>query len=529
MNKQVFEFQEIKDRVFSGLDKLTQPVASTLSPKGSTVVYEDKVGNQFYTKDGFTIAKNIFLSDEVENATVEIVKGSSFKTNQEAGDGTSTTILLSNIFVREGSKLIDDNVNRVEIVKEFNRFTDEVVKNLSKQKKEAKTDKELLNIAKISAANDGQVAKDVLQIVKTAGIDGQVIIDRGFAPGTEIIEDSGFVLDAGMFAQELTNSPNGAFADYKDVPVLVTDKRLYYQQEAETILGTCIDAGYDSIVIVAQDFIGEALPFFIANHKHGKIKVLLVKDSRVTNTKNETLEDLSVYLGGEVISEKSGSIVDNLKIENFSIAKRVFSDGTKTVIARDKNEPNPELLLRIEGLKKELKKNGDKESPDYKEVQRRISTLTNGMVTIKVGGRTGVEVIEILHRYEDAINATRAAMKDGYLIGGGLALHNAVKGVSCDSRFASVFKAISEINIRTIAENSGKDPRTVLERIEELSVDNPNMGFNALTGEYEDLLEAGVIDPYKVTEMAIQNAVSIANVIIGSKYFIINELEDNNG
>lgn len=524
MNKKVNKYSEVKDKILRAVDTITDPIRQTMSPKGRNVIYENAVGKYFVTNDGVTIAKEINVADPIENSIIEVIKGSALKTNTEAGDGTSTTILLSSILIKDGLRLLDEGWNGMDVVREYENFAKELKSKLKKEVRKIKDDNDLLFVSKISANNDDEIAKNVVRIIKTAGLDGQVILDRGYTVETEIIEDTGFVILGGMLSPELTNVSSGFFASYTDVPVLVTDKRLYYAQEAETILKTCLENGYREVVIVAQDFIGEALPFFVANHKKGTIKVLLVKDPDAKE--GHSLEDLATYLGGEVVSDKKGSIVDNLTIENFMISKRVISDNQKTVIMRDKEEANPGLTMRVSALKKELKKFGDEESKEHKTIKKRISSLTNGMVTLKVGGRTDLEIREKLFRYEDAISAARVAMMDGYLVGGGISIFNAYKKCKFKPELARVFKKYAEANIRQIAENCGLHPDTVVETI--YNSDDENIGYNALSGRYEDLLEAGVLDPYKVTEMAIDNSVSIANVIISSGYLIVNDNSEEN-
>ena len=498
-----------------------------MSPLGANVIYEDNNGDQFVTNDGVTIARNIILEDPIHNAIAEIIKFSALRTNSEAGDGTSTTVLLSSILIKEGQKLIEEGWNPMQLKKEYLRFGEHIKKELKQRTHKIKNDDDLFYVANISANNDEEIAKDVVGAVKTAGQDGIIFFDSKNRRETEVVEDTGFIIDAGMFAQECSNSPQGFVAGYKDVPVLITDKRIYYYQEAETILKTCLQGGYKEVVIVARDFVGEALPFLLANHTQGKIKVLLVKDPNVKDNSSETLEDLAIYLGGKLVSEKRGSLVDNLKLEDFLIAKRVFSDLKKTIISRDKEEENKELDKRVRILRAEIKKLGDGENVENKELKRRLAALTNGMVTIYVGGSTHLEIREKVFRYEDSVNATRAAQRDGYLVGGGVSMLRAFNSgkFKCDSELMKVYKKVAEANIRQIAKNCGLYQDAVVEKI--LESKDGNFGYNALTDKYEDLLAAGVVDPYKVAELSIDNAISIANVINSSRYLIVNKIEDD--
>lgn len=530
MIKQVRHYSEVQNRIVKAVDTITDPIKQTISPKGGNVLFEKPSGEIVVTNDGVTIAKSIEAEDGFEKAIINVIKQSALKTNSQAGDGTSTTILLSSILVKEGLKLVENGMNQMDVVAEYKDFADKMKGRLKKMAKTVKTDEDLHAIAKISANNDGSIAENVVKTVKVAGEDGMVFLESSNSADTEIVEDTGFIIEKGMFTPELANQPNGS-ATYIDVPVLITDKRIYYAQEAESILNTCLKNGYREVVIIAKDFIGEALPFFVANHAKGVIRSLLVKDLNVEKTNGVSLDDLAVYLGGEVISERSGSIVDNLQIENFVIARRVFADGVKTILSRDKNEPNPELDARIKNVKSELKKLGDTDSDEQRELKRRLASLTNGVVTIRIGGSTPIEVQEKVFRYEDAVSATRAAMKDGYLIGGGISVWRAFHECKFKGEMSKVFRKVAEANIRQIAENCGLHGDTVLDTIVELSAteQNQNVGYNALTDQFSDLLEDGVIDPYKVTEMAIDNAVSIAGAIISSRYMNVYVKESKNG
>lgn len=519
MNKTIHRYADIKDKIIHAVDLLTDPVRQTLSPKGGNVIYDDDNGNQHYTNDGYTIISHIQVADPVENAIIEIIKGGSRKTNLEAGDGTSSTLVASSVLIKEGLKLVENGENQMDVRDELNKFTTLMVKELKKKVTPIKTDEDIKKIALISSSNDKNIANDIVKIIKVAGEDGQVILDRGYSTETEVIEDTGFVVKSGIFAQELGNKQ--LQAGMLDVPIIVTDKRIYYKSEAETILTTALEAGYSEVVIVAQDFIGEALPYFVANHINNKIRVILVSEK-----KPEVLEDLAIYLGTEVVSDKKGALVDNITIDNFAMAKRVFTDPYKTIISRDKKESDTEINKRVKVLKNQQKKVGNKNDPEYLNLSRRISSLTTGMVTIKVAGATGEEILEKIHRYEDAVNAARAAMKEGYLPGAGVSVLNAYCQIEKNfpEKYKTMFRAVAEYNVRQIAENCGKSSDVILDKV----LKSPEgQGYNAVTDKVEDVMKAGIIEPFIVTSQVIANAVSIANIIITSKYLIVNDIEAN--
>lgn len=520
--KQVYKYSEIEDKILKAVDIISDPIRETMSPKGRNVLFENDKGSVISTNDGATLAKSISVSEPVVNAIIEVIKGSSLKTNTEVGDGTSTTILLSSILIKEGLRLVKDGVNAMDIKKELTLFGENLKNELKNKAIQIKTKEDRLSIATISANNDMEVAKDTVKAIDVAGLDGMIFIEPNNKVETEVIEDTGFHIETGMFVPELRTEPNRFVATYMNVPVLITDKRIYYKEEVQSILGTVLDAGYKEVVIIARDFIGESLNEFLVNHNRNVVRCLLIKDPRADGKNNESLDDLAVYLNGKVVSEKNGSIVNKLNIKDFVMANKVFADGSKTLIT-PKVTNTKNLKLRVEALKKELEKDKDNDT-----LKRRISSLTNGMVTIKVGGNTPIEIHEKIFRFEDAINALRAAIKDGYLVGGGISIYRAYQALikkPVRPEFNTMFKKYCEGNIRQIADNCGKHAESI---IGEISVAKPTVGYNALTDKVEDLLKAGVIDPYKVTEMAISNSISVANQILSSGYLIINEVEKDN-
>lgn len=516
--KDIKEYSEITKEIIEAVDILANPVVGTLSPMGANVLIEDQSGNIIATNDGVTIARHISVKNPRQNAIIETIKSASMKTNGVAGDGTTTTILLSQSLIKSGLKLREEGWNPIKLKREFENFGENIVKELAKNVFEIKTEKDLFNIATISANNDEVIAKDVVRIIKIVGENGMVFLEPNNKKDTELIEDVGFHINGGLISQELRTSKTTFSAVYENVPALITDKRLYYAEEAETIIRTALEAGHKSLVIIARDFIGKSLDFFLANHTQGVINLLLIKDPSCTEKDNESTQDLAIYLGGKMVTEKAGKIVNKMTKDDFCVIGKIYSDQLKTIITPKKGK-NKELEMRIEALKKEVEK--DKED---KVLKRRLSSLTNGMVTVKIGGSTPIEAQERMFRYEDSVNAVRAAVKDGYLVGGGIALLRTLNGLECHPDLRNVFKKFCEASVRQIATNCSKHPETVIDRI--MESDKQTFGYNALTDKYEDLLRAGVIDPFKVTEMAIQNSISVTNIIISSNYLIVNEVDD---
>jgi chaperonin GroEL len=518
--KQVTSFDEAEAKILAAVKKLADPIRQTLGPKGGNVIIQNDKGEVYYTNDGVTIAREISSSDPIEDAIIQLIKQASKKTNDEAGDGTSTTILLSSILVEEGMKMVRDGENHMDVVKKFEAMRDSIIGALDKRL--ITNDDELLNIATISANNDDEIAKNVVKVIKSAGEDGLIFLEHNTKNETEILEDKGFILDSAVYSSEFLDKTSYT-ATFQEVPVLITDKRIYYSQEAETILSTVLKNGYKEVVIVASDFIGEAPAFFSTNHNKGVVRVLLLKDTLFAKNSGATLEDLAIFLNGKVVSEKSGSIVDKLTIDDFVIADKVFANPARAIISRFRDTDSTNLDARIALLKSDSEKL--EESAEKSALGSRIASLTNGMVTVRIGGSTGPEMYEKRFRYEDAVNATRSAIKYGYLVGGGVAIYNAAH----EAGNAGWIKRYSQANIKQIAENAGKSFELVEYQLTQslLHAQDPTAyGFNAKTGVVENMLSAGVIDPYRVTEMAIRNSVSIASGVISSRFMVTNEKED---
>lgn len=506
--KLINETQDVKKRVLNAVSKIADPVVQTLSPLGGNVLYEDASGNVFVTNDGVTIAKQVSSDDPVEDAIIRVIKYGALKTNQIAGDGTTTTILLTSSLIRDGLDLIEKGMNVMELKKMYERYGERVIKRLNPI--HINDDEELLSIARISSSGDEEISQNVFKIVKTAGDSGMVFINPSTNDKTEIIEDTGFVINQGFLHQALANDGTMK-ATYENVHIMVTDKRLYYEQECKTILEIAIKNGIKNLVIVARDFIGKAPNFLIANHTEGFINLLLIKHPDAKENDSTPLSDLATYLGCPLITEKQGKLVNGLTLDDFTIAKKVYATKDKSVIVT--NNPENNALVRLINELEEAKER-DKED---KETSNRLATLTTGTVTISVSGKTPIETQEKIFRYEDAINATRSAMKDGYLVGGGLSLLDA--GLYYETREDWKYN-FATASIRQIANNCGLDEEEVLCR------SFGGWGYNVKTGKFEDLVKAGVIDPYQVTKMAVENSISIAIAILTSRFIITNSEKD---
>lgn len=515
MIKEIYKIEDVRDKVSRGLESIAQPVTQTLGPKGKNVLFETTNGDRILTNDGITIAKNISVKDPVEDSIVEIVKEGSMRTNLEAGDGTTSTVLLANVLVKEGFKLLDEGYSWIEVRDAFNKSANKLVSNIEGVKKDVETDQDLEYVARISANNDEEIAKDVVDIAKTAGETGVVVIDRNNSTKTEVVKDLGFMLRTKGYFEPLYPVGSTPSVEYKNVPVLLTDTRLYYKEDCEHIIRVAKQAGFDSIVVVARDFIGESPNVFITNHQRGNMNILLVKDERCGETTCTSMADLALYLGGKVISEKAGKLVSKLTKEDFVTVSKVASEPDKTLFT-PVTTATKELEKVVEELKKEFEKDRDNE-----EVKNRLAALTTGVVTVKIGGATDLEARERAFRYEDAVNATRAAMRQGYVAGGGTTILNSYKAEEHDELVKSTMKRYTEAILGQLATNCGEHPGTVINEVK-----STGKGYNALTNEYVDLIEEGIIEPFLVSKQSILNSTSVANMILSIGDFVLADREE---
>jgi chaperonin GroEL len=512
MAKIIIDYKEARPKIIAALNKIADPVVQTLSPMGSNTMYQDSHGGLFVTNDGVTIAKQVQSEDEIEDAIIEVVKHGALSTNREAGDGTTTTTGLTRSLVIDGMKLLDEGMNRMTLKRHLEHFGKTLKSKLNPIK--IKDKKDLLNIARISSNNDDAIAKDVAHIIDIVGENGMVFINPNKSNETEIEEDKGYVMDYGMFGPDFAQE-QGFKTSFQDAPVLITDKRLYYEEEAHAILTQALEAGHEKLVIVARDFLNKALNLFIANHTQGVIKLLLIKDGGASENDSSSLVDLATYLGGKCIREKDGKLVDNITPDDFVMVKTVYSTPNKSVFVTNKPD-SKEVKKRVAAIKKEMKSNDDS------VLEKRLAALTNGMVTIKVGGANEIEIKERIFRYEDAINATRSALKHGYLPGGGVALLSAYDETDYASELRPAFRRFAEFSLRQIAINCGEHPETILKQ----AIPKQGFGYDAANRRMDYMLNIGVIDPFKVTELAIENSVSIAIAILTSNYFIVHKKEE---
>lgn len=501
MSKIITKFDP--DLVQRAVNRIAEPVIQTLTPLGNNVLFEREF-HSLITNDGATIAKLIDSEDETEDAIIQMVKYGSLSTNQIAGDGTSTTILFTKKLVDMGVERIKAGEKPMVLKRELQELREGVLASSERFRKDV-TEEGWGKVALISAGGDEAVAKNVVEIIETAGLDGMVFLNESKTEKTKIIKDSGYLLEQPMFDPVLGNLAQGR-ADYPSPHLFITDKKLYHVEECREILETAFKFGVKNIVIVARDFLGESAGFLISNHLDEKVplNVLLIKYPTPDNN-HVGLHDLATYLGGKVVTEKRGSLKGKLTADDYVLAERVYSAGPKTIFVTE-NKTNPELSMLIEDVRSKKE-----EDPTDDGHARRLASLTAGTVNIEVGAATGPELRELIYRYEDAINATRAAIRSGYVVGGGATLYRATRNLD------ELGKEFGLASIQQIAHNCGIEF--------DQSKYKDNVAYNAKTGEFADLEEDGIIEPYDVLKHSVINAVSIATAILTSGYIIVNKID----
>ena len=483
------------------VDRIAEPVIQTLTPLGNNVLFEKDL-HSLITNDGATIAKLIDSEDETEDAIIQMVKYGSLATNQLAGDGTSTTILLTKKLTDLGLDEISKGKKPMILKQEFNKLKNEILTK-SESFKKTVTKEDWFKIATISSSGDEELASNVVEIIETAGLDGMVFINESKTEKTKITKDSGYLLEESMFDPVLGNMQPGR-ADYSKPYVFITDKKLYHIEECKEILEVGYASGATNIVIVARDFVGESSGFLVSNHMDPKvpINILLIKYPTPDNDFTP-LYDLATYLGATLVSEKIGSLKGKLNADHYTLVDRVYSFGNKTIFVTN-NKANPELTMLIEDVRAKKEDN-----PNDTKIAKRLASLTAGTVNLDVGASTGPELRELIYRYEDAINATRAAIRSGYVVGGGVTLYNSTRELN------SLGKEFGTASIKQIVKNCGVD-------FDEQRYTG-TIGFNAKTGEYSDLEKDGVIEPYDVFKYSVINAFSVASAILTCGYFVVNK------
>ncbi|MDB4871278.1 MAG: 60 kDa chaperonin [Gemmatimonadales bacterium] len=509
-----------------GVDQLAEAVKVTLGPKGRNVVIDKKFGAPTVTKDGVTVAKEIELSDPLENMGAQMVKEVATKTSDLAGDGTTTATVLAQAIFREGLKNVTAGVNPMALKRGIDAAVSAIVEELKKMSVPTKGKKEIAQVGSISANNDKEIGDLIADAMEKVGKDGVITVEEAKGLETTLETVEGMQFDRGYLSPYFVTDPEKMEAVLEDALILIHDKKISSMKDLLPILEKVAQLG-KPLLIIAEDIEGEALATLVVNKLRGTLRVAAVKAPGFGDRRKAMLEDIAVLTGGQVISEEVGFKLENAVVTDLGRAKRIVVDKETTTIIDGQGDEE-----KIKGRIKELKAAIEKTTSDYdrEKLQERLAKLAGGVAVINVGAATESEMKEKKARVEDALHATRAAVEEGIVPGGGVALVRAQKSLKglklaeADEQIGvDIIRRAIEEPMRIIVQNAGGEGSIVVEKIRQ-SKEN-NYGYNALTDEYEDLVLAGVIDPTKVTRTALQNAASIASLLLTTEAIIVEKKE----
>jgi len=526
MAKSILFDEDARQKLQKGVNKLANAVKVTMGPKGRNVVLGESFGSPTVTKDGVTVAKEIELEDKFENIGAEMVKEVASKTNDVAGDGTTTATLLAQSIIREGIKNVTAGASAVDIKRGIDKGTEAVVKVLKEKiSKPVSSNEDIAHVASISA-NDPAIGKIIAEVMEQVGKDGVITVEESQELGIKKEMVEGMQFDNGYISPYMVTDANRMEAVWKDAHILLTDKKISSVQEILPLLEKLTQTGKKDLVIIADEIEGEALATFVVNKLRGTLNVLAIKAPGFGDRKKEMLEDIAILTGAKVISEEVGLKLENAELDDLGQARKVVSTKDNTTIVEGKGE-EAGIKDRVSRIKNEIEKS-DSEF-DREKLQERLAKLSGGVAVLKVGAATETEMKEKKHRIEDALAATRAAVEEGIVVGGGVALIRVLPQIDQlelegeEKIGFNILKKALEEPARQIAVNAGKDGAVV---VEEIKKHQGNFGYNAKDNKYEDLVQSGIIDPTKVTRSALQNAASIASLFLTTEAVVADLPED---
>ncbi|HCI03801.1 TPA: chaperonin GroEL [Candidatus Peribacteria bacterium] len=514
MAKQLLFSNDAREKIFAGVIQLTNAVKSTMGPKGRNAVIEKKFGGPTVTKDGVSVAKEVELEDPFENTGAQLVREAATKTNDAAGDGTTTATVLAHAIMEEGLKHVSSGVNAISMKRGIDKAVKAIVEKLEDMKKDVSKKEEYAAVANISA-QDPEVGDTIAEVIEQAGKDGVVTVEAGQTLGLEKEYVEGMQFDNGYISPYFVTDTAKMEAVFEDPYILITDSKIGSIQDILPLLEGLAQKGKKEIVIISENVEGEALATLVVNKLRGTFSALAIKAPAFGDRRKDMLKDIAALTGGRVISEEVGLKLENATVEDLGTARRVVADKDNSLII-DGGGNKDDIESRIGEIKSAL----DKTSSDFdkEKLQERLAKLSGGVAVIKVGAATEVEQKEKQHRVEDALQATRAAAEEGIVPGGGTAYIRALEvldKVKTDDEDEAIgvdiVKNALTAPTRTIAENAGVAGDVVLDKVKKAK---GNEGYNVLTDKYEDLVKAMVIDPKKVTRSALENAASVASMFL---------------
>ncbi|MDD5342544.1 MAG: chaperonin GroEL [Patescibacteria group bacterium] len=519
MPKQLKYDEEAREALKRGANKLADAVKVTLGPKGRNVVLDKGFDSPTITNDGVTIAKEIELKDKFENMGAELIKEVASKTNDVAGDGTTTATVLAQSIVNEGLKNVTAGSDPMAIKRGIEKTVELVIQELKKMSKPVSSKEEIAQVASISA-NDKSIGQVIAEAMEHVGKDGVITVEesQSFGLAKEFVE--GMQIDKGYVSMYMVTNAERMEAIYNEPYILITDKKVSALNEILPLLEKLAQSGKKELVVVADEIEGEALATFVVNKLRGTFSVLGVKAPGFGDRRKEMLQDMAILTGGKVISEDVGLKLENVEVDMLGQARKVIATKENTTIVEGKGN-EADIKSRIEQIKREISESTS--DFDKEKLQERLAKLSGGVAVLKVGAATETELKEKKHRIEDAVSATRAAVEEGVVVGGGVAFlrtlpaleKNELQGDEDIGR-RILLRSLEE-PIRQIVKNCGKESSVVVEAVKKLK---GNGGYNAGLDKYEDLVEAGILDPTKVTRSALQNAASIAAMILTTETLV---------
>ncbi len=517
---------DARDRMLRGVNILADAVKVTLGPKGRNVVIEKSFGAPRITKDGVSVAKEIELQDKFENMGAQMVKEVASRTNDEAGDGTTTATVLAQAIIKEGLKAVAAGMNPMDLKRGIDMATTKVVETIKAAARPVKDSDEVAQVGTISANGEAQIGRFIADAMQKVGNEGVITVEENKGLVTEVEVVEGMQFDRGYLSPYFVTNADKMVAELEDALILLHEKKLSSLQPMVPLLEAVIQS-QKPLIIVAEDVEGEALATLVVNKLRGGLKIAAVKAPGFGDRRKAMLQDIAILTGGQVISDDLGMKLENVTIDMLGRAKKVSINKDNTTIV-DGAGDKAEIEARVAQIRTQI----EETSSDYdrEKLQERVAKLAGGVAVIRVGGSTEIEVKERKDRVDDALNATRAAVQEGIVVGGGVALVQAgkvlegLKGANSDQNAGIVIvRRALEAPLRQIAENAGVDGAVVAGKVRESS--DKNFGFNAQTEEYGDMFKFGVIDPAKVTRTALEDAASVASLLITTEAMIADRPE----
>ncbi len=530
MAKEISFNRDAREKLKAGIDALANAVKVTLGPKGRNVVIQKSFGAPAITKDGVTVAKEIELEDPVENMGAQMVKEVASKTADAAGDGTTTATVLAQAMVSAGLKNVAAGANPIDLKRGIDKAVKAAIKHLQGQSEVIGNDyKKIQQVAAISANNDEEIGTLIADAMKRVTKDGVITVEEAKGTDTYVEEVIGMQFDRGYLSPYFVTNAESMVAEYENPAILIYDKKISNMQEIVPILEKVVGAGR-SLLIIAEDIESQALGVLVVNRLRAQLKVIAVKAPGFGDRRKAMLEDIAILTGGTVISEEKGYKLENVEMEHLGTCEKITVDKDNTTVVNGAGQ-QADIDARVGQIKQQI----ETTTSDYdkEKLQERLAKLAGGVAVLYVGAATEVEMKEKKDRVDDALHATRAAVEEGIVPGGGVALVRAIsslrnlKGVNEDENIGiQIVKKSLEAPLRTISENSGVEGSVVLQRVARSKGD---MGYNARTDKFENLKKAGVIDPTKVTRVALENAASISGMVLTTECVVSDKPEADAG